>query len=47
MESLWIENRTNAIGIETDPVFLNESLALRASPLWRTEDSDEGLGITA
>ena len=26
MESLWIENRRNAISIETDPVFFNEAL---------------------
>ena len=28
MESLWIENRRNAIGIETDPTFFNNTVVL-------------------
>jgi hypothetical protein len=26
MESLWIENRRNAIGIEADPAFFNDTV---------------------
>jgi hypothetical protein len=38
MESLWIENRKNAISIETDPAFFNEALRpLLASPLAKGE----------
>jgi hypothetical protein len=32
MESLWIENRRNAITIESDPAFFNEAFGL-CSPL--------------
>ena len=34
MESLWIENRRNAISIETDSVFFNEALWSWRGSLW-------------
>jgi hypothetical protein len=34
MESLWIENPRNAIGVNTDPAFFNQPFGvLLASPL--------------
>jgi hypothetical protein len=44
MESLWIENRRNAIGIETDPAFFNDHCGICSPlPLRRGEDLGEGL----
>jgi cell shape-determining protein MreC len=45
IESLSIENRTNAIGIEADPAFFTKPWPRRAFRSWKAEDLDELLGI--